>query len=72
MACLSVRFMVCALRFLLHHVNCIPNPAQRCNGECPLLGVAGHGFRVAKCPLMTQSGHGPFQCAGLNRYDVLS
>ena len=24
-----------------------------------------------KCPLMTQSGHSPFQIAGLNRYDGL-
>ena len=24
---------------------------------CLLWGSSGHGFRTAKCPLMTQSGH---------------
>ena len=35
-------------------------------------GLSGHRADIAKCPLMTQSGHGPVQMGMGNRYDGLS
>ena len=34
-------------------------------------GKADMGFRIAKCPLMTQSGHNPLQGRKFSRYNHL-